>query len=219
MIDLRTKPNFHFELIQGTEEWKQYRAGRVTASMVNDIFAEGTGKSRENAMARLVRELITGKPSESFSNMHTARGTENEPLGRIAYEAYVGDEVDQVGFVDSRTIDRYGASSDGFRFEAGKIIGLELKNRTDAIHITVLNGKNIPKSDMDQMIAQMDCCDFEGVDYGSYNLDFPGKMGLLVRRVWRDAAMEKTIVERRVKIKAFIEEAVNTAGELMRKYG
>jgi len=218
MIDLRTKPNWHFELLQGSDEWKAYRAARVTASMVNDIFAEGTGKSRENAMAALVLELLTGKPRESFHNKHTDRGTENEPMGRIAYEQYIGDEVNQVGFVDHRTIERYGASPDAFHWEAGKLIGLELKNRTDAIHIAVLDGKSIPKTDMDQMLAQMDCCEFEGVDYGSYNLDFPGRMGLLVRRIWRTAEVEKTIQERRIKIKSFIEEAVNKAGELRRKY-
>lgn len=219
MIDLRTKPNWHFELEQGSEAWKIHRAGKVTASMTTDIFAEGTGKSRENALADMVQEILTGKPVESFSNAHTARGTENEPLGRIAYEALVGDEVQTVGFVDHRTIERYGASPDGFRWDGGKFGGLELKNRTAAIHIAVLNGKAIPKKDMDQMTAQMDCCEFEFVDYVSYNLDFPGKMGLLVRRIWRDAAMEKTIIERRVKIKAFIQEAQDIAGELMRKYG
>ncbi|SRR6266487_326877 len=218
MIDLATKPNWRFDLIQGTDEWKACRAAKVTASMVNDIFAEGTGKSRENAMAALVLELLTGSPRESFHNKHTERGTENEPMGRIAYEAYVGDEVGQVGFVDHRTIERYGASPDGFRWDNGKFIGLELKNRTDAIHIAILNGKNIPKADMDQMLAQMDCCEFEGVDYGSYNLKFPGKMALLIRRVWRTDEVEKTIRERRIKIKEFIEEAVNTAGDLRRKY-
>lgn len=218
MIDLRTKPNWRFELEQGSELWRLHRSGKVTASMTTDIFAEGTGKSRENALADMVQEILTGKPVESFSNAHTARGTENEPLGRIAYEAWCGDEVQTVGFVDHRTIERYGASPDGFRWDAGKFGGLELKNRSAAIHIQVLNGKPIPKKDMDQMTAQMDCCEFEWIDYCSYNLDFPGKMGLLVRRVWRDAAMEKTIIERRVKIKAFIDEALNIAGELRRKY-
>ncbi len=217
MTDPRTKPNWRFDLEQGSDQWKLHRAGKTTASVVNPILAEGTG--RDNALADMVQELLTGKPVESFSNFHTDRGTANEPLGRIAYEALVGDEVQQVGFVDHRTIERYGASPDGFRFDAGKLGLLELKNRTAAIHIQVLNGKPIPKKDMDQMTAQMDCCEAEWVDYGSYNLDFPGKMGLLVRRVWRDAAMEKTIIERRIKIKAFIQEAQDIAGELMRKYG
>lgn len=218
MIDLRTKPNWHFDIEQGSEEWKLCRSGKVTASMVTDIFAEGTGKSRENAMADMVQEILTGKPVESFSNFHTQRGQENEPAGRIAYEAFAGDEVQTVGFVDHPSIQFYGASPDGFRWDGGKLGGLELKNRTAAIHIQVLNGKSIPKRDMDQMTAQMDCCEFEWIDYCSYNLDFPGKMGLVVRRVWRDAAMEKSIQERRIKIKDFIEEAVNLAGELRRKY-
>lgn len=212
-------PNWHFEFDQGSEEWKLYRAGRVTASMVTDIFAGGTGVSRENALADLVQELLTGKPVESFSNKHTQRGTENEPVGRMLYEASVGDEVQTVGFVDHPYLKRYGASPDGFRYEGDKRIGLELKNRTAAIHIQVLNGKPISKKDMDQVLAQMDCCEFDAVDYGTYNSYFPGKMALLTVRIWRTAEIEKLLEERRWKIKAFIDEAMETVENLRTKYG
>lgn len=213
---MQDKQNWKYDLIQGSDEWKSYRAGRVTASKVNPILAEGSG--RANVMGDMVLELLTGKPVKSFSNHHTDRGNENEPMGRIEYEKFVDDEVGTVGFVDHRTIERYGASPDGFRTDAGKFGGLELKNRTNAIHIDILQGKPIPKKDMDQMLAQMDCCEFEWVDYGSYNLDFPGKMALLVRRVWRTEEVEKQIRERRVKIKQFIEEALEQAEKLRREY-
>jgi hypothetical protein len=213
------KPNWHLEFEQGSDAWKVYRSGKVTASMVSDIFAGGTGKSRENALADLVQELLTGKPVESFSNHHTQRGTENEPIGRMLYEAYAGDEVQTVGFIDHPFLKGYGASPDGFREESGKLIGLELKNRSAAIHIQVLNGREIPGKDMFQMIAQMDCCEFDAVDYGSYNPDFPGKMALHVVRVWRTAEVEKLITERQWKIKAFIDEAHEQVDNLRRKYG
>lgn len=211
-------PNWHFEFEQGTEEWKQYRAGRVTASMVNDIMAKGEGKSYDNALATMVQEILTGKPSESFSNKHTDRGHENEPIGRMLYMKRVQDEVETVGFVDHPFIKRYGASPDGFREEAGKRIGLELKNRSAAIHLATLRGKSIPKPDMDQMIAQMDCCEFDAVDYGTYNPDFPGEMALHVVRVWRTAEVEKLITERRRMIVEFIQKALAEVEELRGRY-
>lgn len=210
-------PNWHFEFEQGTEAWKLYRAGRVTASIVNPILADGTG--RENAQGDMVLEILTGKPMESFSNWHTDRGNENEAIGRMLYEAHVGDEVQTVGFVDHPFIKRYGASPDGFWNEGENRIGLELKNRTSAIHIAVLNGKPISKKDMDQMIAQIDCCEFDAVDYGTYNPDFPGKMALHVRRIWRTAEVEAMIKERQKKIITFIQQALEEVENLRRKYG
>lgn len=208
--------NWHFEFEQNTEAWKLHRCGLVTASIVNPILAEGTG--RENALADMVQEILTGKPGESFSNKHTDRGTENEPVGRMLYEAFIEDEVLTVGFVDHPFIKRYGASPDAFWNEKENRIGVELKNRSAAIHIQVLNGKPIPKKDMDQMISQMDCCEFDAVDYGSYNPDFPGKMSFVVRRIWRTPEIETMIKERQWKIIAFIKEALEQVENLRRKY-
>jgi len=137
----------------------------------------------------------------------------------MLYEARVGDEVQTVGFVDHPFIKRYGASPDGFWVEGDNRIGLELKNRSAAIHIAVLNGKPIAKRDMDQMIAQMDCCEFDAIDYGTYNPDFPGNMALHVRRIWRTAEIESEIKARQIKIVGFIREAIEEVENLRKKYG
>jgi len=56
---------------QRTEEWFAARCGKVTASRVADIIAKtktGYSTSRENYLAQLVCERMTGKPAESYSN-------------------------------------------------------------------------------------------------------------------------------------------------------
>jgi hypothetical protein len=75
---------------QRTEEWFAARCGKVTASRVADIIAKtktGPSASRENYLAQLVCERLTGKPAESYSNSAMQWGTETEPFARAAYEA------------------------------------------------------------------------------------------------------------------------------------
>jgi len=75
---------------QGTTEWFAARCGKVTASRVADIIAKtktGFSTSRDNYMAQLVCERMTGKPAESFSNVAMAWGSDTEPFARAAYEA------------------------------------------------------------------------------------------------------------------------------------
>ena len=75
---------------QGTDAWHQLRVGKVTASRVADIIAKtktGPSASRENYLAQLVCERLTGKPAESYSNAAMSWGTEQEEFARAAYEA------------------------------------------------------------------------------------------------------------------------------------
>ena len=75
---------------QRTEEWFTARLGKVTASRVADVIAKtksGYSTSRDNYMAQLVCERLTGKQGESFTNSAMQWGTETEPLARSAYEA------------------------------------------------------------------------------------------------------------------------------------
>jgi hypothetical protein len=84
---------------QRSEEWFAARCGKVTASRVADIIAKtksGPSASRENYLAQLVCERLTGKPAESYSNsaMSMGYGAGTEPFARAAYEA----RMDIVGY-------------------------------------------------------------------------------------------------------------------------
>ena len=78
---------------QRTDEWFAARLGKVTASRVADVMAKtktGYSASRDNYMAQLVVERITGEKAESFTNAAMQWGTDQEPFARAAYEAATG---------------------------------------------------------------------------------------------------------------------------------
>lgn len=205
------KKNWHY-FEQGTAEWKNIRCGKVTASMVSDVLAGGTGKSRENAMADLVSEILTGKPTEdTFSSFDMERGKELEPIARAAYEERTGEMILTVGFIDHPSIPRYGASPDGIIEHPTAPGGLELKCPKRATHLAYLQGGAIPKNYRDQIEAQMDCGDLAWVDFVSFCPDFPPNIQLFIKRFHRD---ENSIMEKRLKIQNFISEAEELAGRL-----
>jgi hypothetical protein len=122
---------------QRTEEWFAARCGKVTASRVADIIAKtktGPSASRENYLAQLVCERLTGKPAESYSNSAMQWGTETEPFARAAYEARMDLLVTEVGFIDHPWITNSGASPDGLAAEGM----VEIKCPNTATHIETL---------------------------------------------------------------------------------
>ena len=104
------------DIEQRTDEWFAARLGKVTASRVADVMARtktGYSASRENYMAQLVVERITGERAESYNNAAMQWGTDQEPFARAAYEAHTGQMVEEVAFVPHPMIDGAGASPDG----------------------------------------------------------------------------------------------------------
>src|SRR5688572_22349286 len=89
---------------QGTDGWRQDRAGRVTASKADCLTAKGRdgkseGVTRRDYRFQLAIERLTGAPAEeSFISKEMAWGTEQEPYARMAYEAASGEDLRQVGF-------------------------------------------------------------------------------------------------------------------------
>jgi hypothetical protein len=64
---------------QRTPEWFAARCGKVTASRLADVMARtksGYSTSRQNYMAELICQRLTGKLEEGFSNAAMMRGTE-----------------------------------------------------------------------------------------------------------------------------------------------
>jgi len=86
---------------QQTDEWFSARIGRVTASRVRDVMAKGRGgapsATRQNYMMQLLCERLTGKREEGFASAAMQRGTELEPIARMAYELYADAEETEAG--------------------------------------------------------------------------------------------------------------------------
>jgi len=171
---------------QGTDEWFAVRIGKVTASRVADVLAKtktGYSTSRENYMAQLVCERLTGQKGESFTNAAMQHGTDTEPLARAAYEALHDVLVDEVGFIPHPTIIMAGASPDGLVSDDGL---LEIKCPNTATHIETLLSQTVPGKYNTQMQFQMACTDRSYCDFVSFDNRLPPELQLFVRRVPRD---------------------------------
>ena len=103
-------------MIQGTDEWKAARLGRLTASRIAKALARtktGWGASRANLRAELVCERLTGIAQDTYTNAAMQWGIDQEPAARAAYEFYRDCDVVTVGFIDHPRILMSGASPDG----------------------------------------------------------------------------------------------------------
>jgi putative phage-type endonuclease len=173
---------------QRTEEWFTARCGKVTASRVADIIAKTKSKpsaSRENYLAQLVCERLTGKPAESYSNSAMQWGTDTEPFARAAYEARMDLLVTEVGFIDHPWIPMSGASPDGLANEGM----VEIKAPNTATHIDTLLSRTVPAKYITQMMWQMACADRPWCDFVSFDPRLPERHQLFIKRINYDPEM------------------------------
>ena len=176
------------EVQQRTDAWHQLRIGKVTASRVADIIAKtktGPSASRENYLAQLVCERLTGQPAESYSNSSMQWGTDTEPFARAAYEGRMDLLVTEVGFVTHPWITMSGASPDGLASEGM----VEIKCPNTATHIETLLTKTVPTKYITQMMWQMACADRPWCDFVSFDPRLPEKHQLFIKRINYDPEM------------------------------
>jgi len=183
---------------QRTEEWFAARMGKVTASRVADVIAKtktGYSTSRENYLAQLVCEVLTGKPAESFTNAAMQWGVDQEPLARAAYESHQNVLVDEVGFLVHPTIWESGASPDGLVGDFGMV---EIKCPNTATHIDTLLTQTVSGKYNTQMQWQMACAGRHWCDFVSFDPRMPSDLQLFVKRVEYDspyvAMLEKEVM-------------------------
>jgi len=187
------------EVEQRSPEWFASRLGKVTASRVADVIAKtksGYSASRDNYMAQLICERLTGQQGESFTNAAMTWGTETEPLARSAFEAYADVMVEEVGFVPHPSIEMSGASPDGL---VGLVDMLEIKCPNTATHIDTLLTQTVPGKYITQMQWQMVCCKRQWCSFVSFDPRLPQDLQLFVKRVEFDpeyvAMLEKEVIQ------------------------
>jgi len=199
---------------QRTEEWFAARLGKVTASKIADVMAQGRGgapsATRANYRAQLVVERLTGVAQEGFRNSAMDHGTETEPQARACYTLNTGRDVEEVGFIPHPSIAMSGASPDGLVGANGLV---EIKCPNSATHIATLRGAEIDGKYIKQMQWQMACTGRAWCDFVSFDPRLPDEMQMLVRRVLRDdtmiADMEAAVVSFLVEVDAEISDLQN----------
>jgi putative phage-type endonuclease len=195
-------------MIQGSEEWHLARLGKVTASCISDVMAEGrNGKpsvTRANYEARLVAERLSGRPTETFQSAAMNHGVETEGQARACYSMETGNAVEQVGLVDHPVIGMAAASPDGMVGDEGLV---EIKCPNTATHIqTILTGK-IASDYIKQMQFQMACTGRRWCDFVSFDPRMPDNLQLHIIRVSRDESM---IAEIETAVREFLGDVATT---------
>jgi putative phage-type endonuclease len=200
---------------QRTDDWFAARLGKVTASRVADVIAKtksGYSASRDNYMADLIVERLTGQKASSFSNAAMEWGTATEPAARAAYSAATGELVEEVGFIDHPRIANSGASPDG-------LVGdglVEIKCPATATHLDTLLAGAVPSKYIAQMQWQMACTDRKFCDFASYDPRLPDHLRLFVKRVERDDAYIRMLEGEVTLFLSELEEKVTKLQELKR---
>jgi putative phage-type endonuclease len=200
---------------QRTDAWYQARLAKVTASRVADVIAKtksGYSASRENYMADLIVERLTGQKASSFSNAHMEWGTEQEPHARAAYSAVTGELVEEVGFIDHPRIANAGASPDG-------LVGdglVEIKCPATATHLDTLLAGTVPSKYIAQMQWQMACTERKWCDFVSFDPRLPDHLRLFVKRVQRDDEYIKMLEGEVTLFLSELEEKLTKLQELKR---
>lgn len=189
---------FH-DVEQNTDEWLELRSGRITSSALSKIMAnEGAafGKPAKDYAVSICIERMTGRPiSGGFSNSHTDRGHEQEPLARMAYEDQNFCEISNGGFFELGDI---GCSPDGLVYEDGLI---EIKSVIPSVHYTNLSRQSFDPSYKWQLFGNLMLTGRDWIDFISFCQDFPEDKQLYRCRVYRSqlseefARMEKRIDE------------------------
>jgi hypothetical protein len=195
---------------QGTEQWKDARAGHVTASRISDVMTKPRKGQKESTMranyrAQIVSEILSGKANpDEYMSWDMRRGLELEPNARIEYEMKTGLDVQKVGFIPHPTIARAGASPDGFVGEDGL---LQIKCPKPATHLTWLLEGIVPLEHRPQMYFEMACTGKKWNEFLSYD---PGLTGheLFIARLERDDAEIEAIEVEVVKFNREVDEII-----------
>ena len=203
------------DIQQRTDDWMHIRLGKATASKIADVIAKtksGYSASRQNYLAQLVCERLTGAPTEGFTNAAMQWGVDKEDEACSAYAFHYDAALAAVGFVDHPRIAMSGASPDRLVGDRGLA---EIKCPNSATHIdTLLTGK-VPGKYLTQMMWQMACCDRDWCDFVSYDPRLPEEMRLFVHRVDRD---DKYISDLEAEVSAFLEEVADTVESLRNRF-
>ena len=195
---------------QGTDEWKQIRLGKVSASRMGDLLATtktgSAAATRAKYMAQLVVERMTGNPTEFKITKPMERGTELQPIARAAYEVETNQMVDQVAWVNHPTIENAGCSPDGCIGEDGLV---EIKCKETHNHFESILKDEIDSDHEKQMLWQMACTGRKWCDYVCFDDRAPEGLQLYVKRLHRDNKKIETMEAEVIKFLAELDVLEN----------
>lgn len=205
---------FH-DVPQNTDEWLELRLGKPTCSMFGTFMAnygKDFGDPAKREALRIALERLTGKKAEhSFSNDHTERGHEQEPLARMLYAEEHFAEVNNGGFFDCG---EWGDSPDGLIGAPGV---LEIKSVIASTHYANIQRGNYDPAYKWQLVGHIDCTGRNWVDFASFCSDFPRDSQLCVYRLHREECEDelRMLNERRQQFLELVKKTMDNISQRM----
>lgn len=194
---------------QGTPEWYAARLGIPTASEFHTVMAVGPkgGKSltRVAYLNKLVGEILTGDPMQSFVSPDMERGKLMEDEARDLYSFTRDVEPERVGFILNGGA---GCSPDSLIGNNG---GLEIKSAAPHIQVARLLADELPSEHKAQVHGNMWVAEREWWDFVSYCPKLP----IFIKRIYRDEDYIKSLA---LGVELFNVELRQTV-EYVRGYG
>ena len=181
-------------LEQGSESWHKLRLGKFTASSalaIATVLKDGSaGGGLKTICYNIAAEKLSIKEydfNDNFSNEHTERGHELEPLAINAYELKTKNKVHNMGFIQMN--DYAGCSPDGTVDDDGLV---EVKCRKDTVYLRSITERKIDNADMHQMQMQMLVSGRKWCDYIEFNPNFT--KNIIITRIYPDPVIQEKIL-------------------------
>jgi hypothetical protein len=198
---------------QRTQEWKDARAGNVTASRINEVMTLPRKGQKDSAvrkayMAQIICERLTGKAiEESKGNFwDVQRGNDLESSARTQYDLRRGVAVQTAGFVKHPTIPMAGCSPDGYVAPDGMV---QIKAPRRHVHLDWIMAGVVPSEHKRQMYFELSCHpERKWNDFVSYAEDLPDHLQLFIVRLYPDPVEIEKINSAVAKFNAEVEEII-----------
>jgi hypothetical protein len=145
----------------------------------------GASKTRQTYLYKLAGEIITGQPTEAYSNAHMDRGHAMEAEARATYEFETDAVCERVGFIRNG---RAGASPDSLVGANGLV---EIKSKLPHLLIETLFRDDFPPDHKAQCQGQLWISEREWIDIAVY---WPG-LPLFIKRATRDEAYIRNLAD------------------------
>jgi YqaJ-like viral recombinase domain. len=174
MVQVLPRPQYYFEIEQGTDEWHALRRGVITASAISKLltatFKPASNDTSRALLYQLLAERITGESDSGFYNDDMARGHLLEGYARDLY-AENFDPVAECGFITLTTsAGILGYSPDGLVGDDGLI---EIKCPRPKTHLKSLLTGEVPAEYVPQVQTGLATTGRRYCDYISYAPGLP----------------------------------------------
>lgn len=170
------------DIEQNTDEWLDMRIGKVGGSSIGKImanFGKAFGNPAHDVALKISLEKINNARVESgFTNAHTERGHEQEPIARILYGESTFCTVTNGGYYD---VSEYiGVSPDGLVGSDGII---EIKSVIATRHWPTIKRGSFDPSYQWQLYFNLLNSGRKWIDYIEYCSEFPKGKQLFIDRI------------------------------------